>query len=417
MEQIMNKSKFHLSEDGIARKCVAEKEPCKLSHYATKDQAAKAYENKMQESTFNKQQKKEIIITKESVQSAIMSANYGHYSIVKNHLHNSINTGNEAELYYYSTAQGRLELNRRIAQNPRREELHEIYAKINDVKFKPTNITEQLDTQQIKESIEQGYENFHKQRGESDYLLIASSDNKSLNEKKAKHALADMSEKWNKRLSIEEQEAVSFATSNGFSTIQYAAGYKEIHDVRISLQKISKADELESTLNPNNWEENDEIIEQHMKDHANKYLTDYKNALNKAPTLSEPIMTYRGTTQNELKDILGVSKTANNNEVIENLKKGNYDGIMASSKSRLQTIPESATTHAGKSRSFGNNIVLEIAQKSGSSPTNISAWGANEHEMLTNPNSKYKIHGSRTLYDKRGEEIIILEIEEIRTKK
>lgn len=66
----MSKTKFHISDDGVARKCEATKKPCKFGgdeeHYSTIQEAQKAYEQKQSSHMFNTLQKENDLSTEES---------------------------------------------------------------------------------------------------------------------------------------------------------------------------------------------------------------------------------------------------------------------------------------------------------------------------------------------------------------
>lgn len=66
----MSKTKFHISDDGVARKCEATKKPCKFGgdeeHYSTIQEAQKAYELKQSSHIFNTLQKESDLSIEES---------------------------------------------------------------------------------------------------------------------------------------------------------------------------------------------------------------------------------------------------------------------------------------------------------------------------------------------------------------
>jgi len=100
--------KYHINSRGDVKPCSAAKGKCPFggqeNHYLNKALALKAVEDKY-----------EAFSIVPDTQSSVISYIYTQYCIENKRLHNSINIGDPAELFYYSSAQGRLELERRLS--------------------------------------------------------------------------------------------------------------------------------------------------------------------------------------------------------------------------------------------------------------------------------------------------------------
>lgn len=424
----MAANKFHISDDGVARKCEATKKPCKFGddeeHYSTQEEAQKAAEIKL-----SKEFSKTTLSKKDraDVDSADNSYTYAKFSVLTDHLHNASAVGAPQELFYYSSKTGRLELNRRIAQDSVGYSDHiSRYQKIADVLDSPDF---------VKPVIKTDEEIFAQKVKEGEKIIRSNSltfeDISRRDEfgawKKARENqtitgtfLLSKSYEWMKNLSTQEQEAIAFTTSNGFSAIEGS-----LHD--------ELTEQTHRTLSPFFEEEIDEIMDnepdyneairkekEFLKKKADEITAHVQSAIKKAPVLDEPISVYRGTDGTELRRILGVSADTDFDELTERLNNNEFEGKLLSEMSHMTKVPKSATVIPTRATSFTGSdkemrdVVLKIQQKSMASPTMVSAWGVAEGEIFTNPNSNYRIQKvqDRSQYKGLDEDTVVLELVE-----
>jgi len=397
--------RYHLTPDG-PKPCSATKIACRYGeHFENKKDAQGAFENDLSETVgFNG-----LKSNTSGELAAEVSRAYAHWSIVNDHLHNASGTGNEAELIYYASAQGQLELARRSRSKYNKEYLA-IADRIKN--GEPKNFELTVDPDALEKSIAAG--EAHLLKDTSTFYL---EDKAPRHNEELGHKLIELSHEWLKNLSPEQQEAVGWLTSNGFGMSQYALGIKNenaghyfdgIIDENAIYDKHGadyKTAEIE--------------IEQAKNDYAENYLSTVISAFEKVPRLKTPIVIARGTSIDELQDILGTD-TTDTKSLFDSIEKGKFLNKEAPKNSRIRRGPQSATAKLGTSSSFakrlwGNKvnedreIVLAIKTTSVPSPVNVSAWSTGEYEIFTNPLSSYRVVGGR-----RGpRESFILELEEL----
>lgn len=424
----MAANKFHISDDGVARKCEATKKPCKFGsddeHYSTQEKAQKAAEIKLSKefsrTTLSKKDRAD-------VDSADNSFIYAKFSVLTDHLHNASAVGSAQELFYYSSKAGRLELNRRIAQDNVGYSDHiSRYQKIADVLDSPEFVKPviEINEEAFAEKVQKGEEMIR-----SNSLTFEDISRKddfgSWRESREQQRIAgtfllSKSHEWMKNLTTQEQEAIAFTTSNGSNVIEGSL-YDEI------------TEETHRTLSPFFEEEIDEIMDnepdfdeairkekEFLKKKADEITAHVQSAIKKAPVLDEPISVYRGTDGTELRKILGVSSNTDFDELSEKLKNNEFEGALLNEKSYMSKVPKSATVIPTRAMSFTagddemKKVVLKIQQKSMASPTMVSAWGVAEGEIFTNPNSNYRVQKVRdsSHYEGLQDDVIVLELVE-----
>lgn len=404
--------KYHLSDDGVARKCVASVKPCTLSHYGTKEEADAAYELSMSENTFTSLTSKD----RPDLKSADTSLVYSRFNIENNILHNSNRAITDGELFYYSSPQGRLELDRRILQHgpsDTKSKFDLIKERISASDFTPPELELAENNKKFIESVEKGFGRMQKDFGEVNETFF---ERDKLVDSNVMNALADSSHRWMSSLTTEQQEAVSFSTSNGFVLVQYANGFIEEKDTYGIFRKLLDEDSVYK--NSDDYETIERKIEEARLKVAKDYEASYISAFKNAPKFDEPVMLYRGTSVEELRDILAYDDSKDTVDMAMELLTKQHNGKLASENSRLSRIPESASVSAQVTQKFTDynenfSVALEIKQSSATTPVNVSAWGAKEYEVLTNPTSKYRIRGARLLESAHKEKALIVELEEV----
>ncbi len=347
------------------------------------------------------------------VESALTSRWYAHYSIFNKHMHNSNQTGSAAELIYYSSPQGKLELERR-KKSAHNNTYANIEDQINSFEEKPVI---ELDEQQIASLASKGKEELD----EVAKMKISDALSKeNVYTPNVRHYLAEQSHKWLKTLSTEQQEAVSWLTSNGGSLILYAIGEGKPGSEYLVFKNIVDEDAIYDK------HFNYEVAEAEIKATKDKIAADYlkkaTDAFKNAPKFDKPLLVGRGTSLNEVKDLLGKASHGKTLTTMMNeIEKGNLNGVSVNSESRMRKIPLSASASLPRAGGFGNvlwdeddrgeerDVVVVIKAKSATSPINVSAWGSSEYEVLTNPHSDYKITGGHRLNDDK----FIMYLEEV----
>ena len=422
----MVEKKFHISEDGVARKCEATKKPCKFGsdeeHFGTREEAQKAAEEKMQKQIGG------IVLSKKDRADKISADNsftYAKYSVLNDHLHNSAAIGSPQELFYYSSKTGRLELNRRITQDTQYySSTPSRYQEIADVLDHPDFIKPVLEIDETE---------FLKKVHEGEKIIRSNSltfENISRRDefaafKKAREQqktvgtfLLSQSHEWMKNLTTQEQEAVAFTTSNGFGAIEGSLHDEVSEQTKRTLSAFVEEEVEEIMDNEPDYDEALRKENEVYKKKSQEITKLVQSAMKKAPTLDEPISVYRGTDGTELRRILGVSSDTNFDELTERLKNNEFEGTLLNEKSYMSKVPKSATVMPTRAMSFTGGddemkeVVLKIQQKSIASPTMVSAWGVAEGEIFTNPNSNYRIQKVKesSHYEGLKDGVIVLEL-------
>lgn len=433
---------YHINPDtGNVNVCSAVKQ-CAFAengmipeHYESKVEAQLAYEKKMDgKATGFKLQKKSIINKSVSDKvSADISKNYAHISIIEEHMHNAGDIGNTYELYYYSSPAGRKELKRRIGINSdnTRKEYLAIQETIDNPGFVISGVDNYMlkNQEKIDASVIEGYGLIIKDFGDNDAMLLNKDLERDTNAENAmRHTLAEESYKWYKNISTEEQEAIGHLTSNGFMKLQYHLGYLKDDDTPPSIVFSDTVDRnsLYFEALDNGHEDPDEIVNEAYKKAAKEFSDNVLSSFSHAPKLDNPVMTYRGTSINEVRDLLGVHDGKDldawakddvepTNNLVDDIVKGKYDGKMINPESRINNIPVSTAVSPFRAKNFGDGeVFLEIKRYTSTSPVNNGAWGSAETEMLSNPLSDYKIIGATETWDEYGKRKgVVLRLEEI----
>lgn len=431
-------AKFHINNDDEVKKCSAQPGNCLFGdteHYDSVKEAEKGLEERLSKDnscgTLKKSLKKNGTIPAPDIISADISKNYAHISIIEDHLHNASETGNELELYYYNSPAGRQDLQSRIGideTDPYAKSYLEIRDKIDAPDFNSIELENHIrsfDTE-IEKKVEEGAILVNDDFGQGYEILSAETAERDSQEDEVRHYLVDQSYKWYSNLSTDEQTAVGSLTSNSFLRLQYSLGYesKRYHPNHIFKDYV----DIEGIRN--NAYENGKDVQEALREAYTKNADELKNnvmkSFEKAPLLPEPVMTYRGTSINEVRELLGIYDGEEydeyedkyiepTNNLVNGLLSGKYNGQSVNPESRLRNIPVSTTVSPNRAKSFGQGeVFVEIKRKTSTSPVLNGAWGSAEQEMLSNPLSDYRIVGAvETNHGFGNRKGVILQLEEI----
>lgn len=335
--------------------------------------------------------------------SAQIAANYAHKCILEQHMHNGADVGNHLELYYYSSPQGRLELQRRMSGSSIRKEYQRIYDVINNndiVNDRPITFSEE-EKERIEHSIIKGKEMMSS--GFSVPHEPHSMDRRRDNH--IHHALVNYSHQWMDNLTTKQQESISHLTSDGFIFLQGSL-YPDHHDFfrHPSYSSIIDYD----TISPDNIS-ND--IMKKKREYSREITETVLDSFDNAPILDNPVMSYRGTTIEELQDLIGDNEISHQ-ELYDRAVTGEFHNSEVSDDSRIMNIPVSSSAHSDTASSFGSEVLLEIQRHTITSPVNVSAWGPAETEILTNPLSSYTIKDIYLKPSQENRELMVVQLEE-----
>lgn len=330
------------------------------------------------------------------IESANISRVYTHHSILVDHLHNSSEVGNNEELVYYSSPQGRLELERRI-NSAYSAPYEAILEKIDnpETKLAPILIDEETVQQKIVLGIQELPTKYEHHIADLDKTRTRETENN------LSHYLVEKSHAWLSSITTEEQEAISWMTSNGTVFALHGAGY-ENKDHPILWGKQVDEDAIYNKYP--NWVDAEKEIDKQRKNYSKNFLNTLNNAVKKAPVFPTPVVTARGTSFDEIRDLLGANDSQEPaTKIMDKLEAGVYTGKNVSKNSRLKKLPLSTSINTHIAKRFGDSttkedgevrdIMLLIKAKTAATPVNVSAWGSHEMEVFTNPHSNYKIVG------------------------
>lgn len=234
----MAKTEYHINDQDEVKPCSA-RIKCKfgdVEHYASEKDAERGLEQRLGNpcGTMKKSKHKAVKQAPDTV-SASISREYGHISVLTNHLHNSSDTGSLLEQYYYNSPSGRLELKRRIGINKKyNDDYVRIQEQIDAEDFKINGVDTLMaeKKEHIENMVIQGREKVGKDFGDNHDKLLRRRFTREEADEMApvQHFLVEESSKWYSKLSAEEQEAVGHLTSDGFRKLQYHIG-EEIQNI------------------------------------------------------------------------------------------------------------------------------------------------------------------------------------------
>jgi len=401
--------RYHLTEEG-PKPCRAEKRPCPIGgeHFEGLKDARGAYEERLSQELNGLVGLKQIAGDE---LSAAVSRDYAHWSIISDHLHNATRVGNEAELLYYATAQGQLELERRLQGKYPDKDLLRVRETL---EAGPLEYKFMLDEEYVRTQAEEG----EKLAPRSSSFLL---DEKGPNRHNGplRHYLVEHSQKWLNRLSTEEQEAISWLTSNGFSLAQHAIGVRDdshryIFENLIDRRAIDKK-------HPYDWDKAEADFNSQASKLSGDFLKRVLSAFEKAPALEEPIVIARGTSVAELHDLVG-QPGVTNKELFDRLERGDYNGTNVADSARMSKIPLSATVAKDVAASFAKNeysrvdedreVYITVKTRTLPTPVNVGAWSAGEAEVFINPLKKHKIVNAERK-EIMGDQAFLIELEEL----
>lgn len=239
---------------------------------------------------------------------------------------------------YDATDIGKLELQRRIAQEDTPEFKQEYIDRLDSAQSHTVN-TEGLNLLTEKEKSEASKVLVDSSKNVDWRKLERGSDEASV----VNTALVDKSAEWIERLSPEEAEAVSWMTSNG-SDVLSAHERKEDHYI---------------------WGH-----EIYSKEHLDKQTSLLSSAFEKAPELDELIAIYRGVNVKNASSLFSVGDE--------------ISGRVPKSFSLSSRV-------AGRFTDGQDEVILKVETKKVASPAAVSAWGASEQEIFSDPNAIYEI--------------------------
>lgn len=400
--------KYHITADG-PKVCNASIKSCKYgeAHFDKLQEAEKAFAE-----TLGAASLKGVKSNRDGELSAETSRAYGHWAILNDHLHNAGNLGDDAEILYYSTAQGRLELARRKRISGGYREYEIIEEKVNNLT--PNFFSYALDEELVRELVAEGEKRIPK----DSKFLYEEVDPSPKDIDPLRHYLVERSHEWMQKLTPEEQEAVSWLTSNGFGLMQHSFGFPNNHAGSYFKGLVDEQKIWDK--HPHDFDAAEAEVEAEKKRIADEYREIVMKALSKAPKLDEPVVIARGTSLEEVKEIIGYAKDSKDYKTLmDQIEAGLYNGKTADENSRIAKIPQSAAVRAKTVYNFANQlwdreatedreVVLAIKGRTFASPVNVGAWGTGEYEVYTNPLSTYKITGGRRVRD----DLFILELEE-----
>lgn len=162
---------FHITPDGPKPCSVDSSNPrsrgCKYAgeHFDELSSATERYEALMEDATAQSLQGVSSSGQSQAVElaqsagalSAEQSRIYAHWSVANDHLHNGSAIGSTQELFYYSSAQGRLELERRRSREGSGVNPYEMISKELE-NYDPQSFDAELDEESLSSMIAQGRE-------------------------------------------------------------------------------------------------------------------------------------------------------------------------------------------------------------------------------------------------------------------
>lgn len=372
---------YHVDNDGNVGECRVITGTCpyehNVGHCHSVEQARQAYEHTMDNDLFptlNSTQQPDVA-------SANTSLTYARFQIDNNFLHNSINIGSEPELFYYASAQGQLELQRRIdaTHGQHRVEYQHIHDTVTNPHFQQPELTDRIHSDATY--------NAHVQHGIDTLSEFVQHDipRHTPDHTYAANALTRVSYDWMTTLTTQEQEAVSHLTSDGFRLSQYAQGY--IDDTDVVIAGIIDRKTRQYREQGYEYEDANQLAHKEVSCQSAALLRTITDACAKSPSFHEPITIERGTSWEELADITGYTE----HEFTGNVSHAGMIGSRVSPHARIRHIPEAASISRRVRRGFGGRVTVRIEQTSKTCPVNVSAWGSTEMEFVTNPASDYRI--------------------------
>lgn len=207
-----------------------------------------------------------------------------------------------------------------------------------------------------------------------------------------KQLVAD-SHQWIDRLNDEEIEAVSWYTSNGSTVInKHLTGNSDefyLNDYRDD-ETAQEFDEREA------------IAAQEHLNYLNTTVKDLDSALAKGKR-QNPIKVYRGVSGDVMKAEGYTSKDV-----------GKYvtDKFPVGGTFISPVFMSSSLEHKRGSGFETSGVLLEVLGKTVGPVSNVSAWGVTEKEYVLPRNLAYKVSAVKTVKDKHGDDLFVIQLEE-----
>lgn len=208
--------------------------------------------------------------------------------------------------------------------------------------------------------------------------------------------LHQLSQKWEKTLTEEEREAITWFTNHDSRDIYNALSYQDA-----SIQR-------ERNLTP---EQQEELSQTH---------TNLKTAIAKAPILKEPIILYRGLNPIAFNDAFYDSSDSDipQNLTLEQKARIARDHFPVGELDLKVVASTSASPEVARTFAEETSIVMEIKTRQVASVTAMSRYSQVEQEVILSPEARYQVAGIQTSvpYRKRNGSIahmVIVQVEEV----
>lgn len=354
--------------------------------------------------------------------SASVSRGYAHFSVIEDYLHNGAEVGSAQELIYYASPQGQLELKRRLSQQYNSPYL-KIQEDIDALKESGEPFPEfDLDEEHILNQLESAEQDFDAVTGNP----LQAMETKTMYTPAMQHYLVEKSYEWLKQLPTDQQEAISWLTSNGFRVLQYADSleHRNSHPARASAEAMFALRDLPVDENqihnkyPYDFDKAETEVAKARNKEARKFHRKVKEAFKHAPKLDKPITVGRGTSVEELMSLVPDAAGKTVTQVMDELETGAHSGSPVSDSADWRRIPKSASAWLFRAAGFmcypedrsveHREVMVLVKAKTIPSPVNVSAWSSTEGEVFTNPNSEYVIRSGKRV----GDDLFVVELEE-----
>lgn len=207
-----------------------------------------------------------------------------------------------------------------------------------------------------------------------------------------KQLVAD-SHNWISKLNDEEIEAVSWYTSNGSTVInKHLTG---------NLEEFYLADYREDETAEEFDAREAEAAQKHL-DYLNTTVKDLDSALSKGKRQT-PIKVYRGVSADVMK-AEGYMFKDTDQYVADKFPVG---GTFIS-----PVFMSSSLEHKRGAGFETSGVLLEVLGKTVGPVSNVSAWGVTEKEYVLPRNLAYKVRAVKTVKDKHGDDLFVVQLEE-----
>lgn len=391
--------RYHIKDNGSPAICGAKPGNCPLNtgngvspRFHSEEEASHFFETTM---------KARLFPASPDRKSAVIGYHYGILSTIKGHMRNSDDGLEALDHYYYRSPVGQRELEEDVEWGrkftPESNYAQEIFETVEESKKEKEykDFSQIYNSSEVDEAIIQG-QKIIESRTDDDLIRFlereeeVDGDKRSKNELITRLALVKASSDWAKNLSTEEQFRISTLTGFSFTELQYSLGY-------------STEDGFESMIVEKNVGDLDFENYSDMEDLARAKTSIVREtvleAFKKAPEFENPVMRYRGTSFEEVKDILGSDNGDDDQALVEKIKNNSLVGTYVSEDARMSKIPASASVFPSVGEGFSKSgedlknprVIFAVSSRSMVSPVAQGKWGSEEGELFINPLKKYVI--------------------------